>query len=180
MAESQKQPRDQRVLITTMSILLISVNLLMWFYSQDDDKPSPPTQPESSSPRSTEKPVPTAAPALPRIDHPILVSSARFQLAETDPAEDIEILSAVIETYRRDFGGNPIGENEEIFAALRGENPKGLLYLPSEIPGLQATGVVLDRWGTPWRFHALSGTNMEVDSAGPDGTFGNADDLSFQ
>ena len=179
MADSEKQPSDRRMLIITMSALLISLNLLMWLYSQKDKPASPLPQTDSSAPRGGETPSIPAVSPQPRIDHPILASSSRFQLAQTDPAEDLEILTAVIETYRRDHGGNPIGENEEIFAALRGENPKGHVYLPVYFPGLQATGVVLDRWGMPWRFHALSATNMEVTSAGPDGTFGNADDLSL-
>jgi hypothetical protein len=33
-----------------------------------------------------------------------------------------------------------------------------------------------DRWGTPLRFHQLSGERMEIRSAGPDRKFGTPDD----
>jgi hypothetical protein len=36
---------------------------------------------------------------------------------------------------------------------------------------------LIDRWGTPYFFHALSGEHMEIHSAGPDRQFHSADDL---
>jgi hypothetical protein len=73
-----------------------------------------------------------------------------------------------------------VGENEEIFAALRGKNSKGIRFLPDDFPGLQESGIVQDRWGTPWRFHALSGKVMEVTSAGVDRQFDTDDDLGLR
>ncbi len=109
----------------------------------------------------------------------MLASTSRFQTAESTPDEDLEIVHAVLDNFRRAFEGNPVGENEEIFAALRGKNPKGIRFLPDAFPGLQADGKVTDRWGTPWRFHALSGQEMEVLSAGPDRQFGTTDDIGL-
>lgn len=109
----------------------------------------------------------------------MLASTSKFQSPESTPEEDLEIVHAVLGNFRRAFQGNPVGENEEIFAALRGKNPKGIRFLPETFPGLHEDGKVADRWGTPWRFHALSGQEMEVFSAGPDREFGTPDDLTW-
>jgi hypothetical protein len=38
-------------------------------------------------------------------------------------------------------------------------------------------GELVDPWGTPYFFHQLSGTDMEIRSAGPDKTMWTDDDL---
>lgn len=114
------------------------------------------------------------------VEHPILASSAQFQSVSGTAEDDLEIVTAVLDSFRRAFDGNPVGENEEIFVALRGKNPKKIRYLPDQFPGLQDDGRVVDRWGTPWRFHALSGREMEVLCAGPDCLFGTQDDIGHQ
>jgi hypothetical protein len=123
---------------------------------------------------------PPPPPAIPPpVDHPMLASTSKFQSPTSTADEDLEIVHAVLGNFRRAFEGNPVGENEEIFAALRGQNPKRIRFLPDTFPGLQKDGRVFDRWGTPWRFHALSGLEMDVRSAGPDREFGTTDDLGW-
>ena len=102
--------------------------------------------------------------------------AGEFLAPEGDAARDVEILETLLGDFARACGENPVGENEEITAALQGNNPKGLRFFPTEHRGLSAEGKLLDRWGTPWFFHALSGKCMEISSAGPDGEFGTADD----
>jgi hypothetical protein len=92
----------------------------------------------------------------------------------------VEILETLIGDFARALGGNPIGENEEIVAALQGENAKSLRFFPAQHPALAPDGKLLDRWGTPWVFHALSGRHMEILSAGPDRQTGTQDDLHGQ
>lgn len=170
-------PAPQRWLFFAIASVMFALGIFIWFANRAKPRFTPPTTSASQAVGKKQPAAPSSREALPGVDHPILVSSSRFQTAQIQPADDREILSAVIDTFRRDFGGNPIGENAEIFTALRGQNAKGLRYFPAEFPGLQTSGEVLDRWGTPWRFHALSGKNMEITSAGPDTTFGTADDL---
>lgn len=69
-----------------------------------------------------------------------------------------------------------MGENAEITAALAGKNPLQLALIPKNHPAINAEGQLCDRWGTPFRFHQISGDRMELRSAGPDKQFGTADD----
>ena len=75
------------------------------------------------------------------------------------------------------MGGNPVGSNAEIMAALMGGNPKGAMFAPTEGQSLNSSGELVDRWGTPYFFHQLSATEMEVRSAGPDRRMWTADDI---
>ena len=94
------------------------------------------------------------------------------------PADDLDILAGVLATYRGIFGQNPPGgENAEITAALIGRNQKQLAILPPDIPALNPAGELIDRWGTPYFFHPVTRTTMEVLSAGPDRTLWTADDV---
>lgn len=99
-----------------------------------------------------------------------------------DPAEppenDVEIVNAALAEFRRIFGQNPPGGvNMEITAALTGDNPKKLAVVPPDSPALNAAGELVDRWNTPFHFHPVSGTVMEVLSAGPDRVLWTADDI---
>jgi hypothetical protein len=42
---------------------------------------------------------------------------------------------------------------------------------------INGKGELVDYWGTPFFFHQLSGTEMEIHSAGPDKVMWTADDL---
>ena len=70
-----------------------------------------------------------------------------------------------------------MGDNAEVTAALLGRNPKGIAYLPATGKFMNSQGELIDRWGTPYVFHALSGTRMEIISAGPDRQPYTGDDL---
>jgi hypothetical protein len=91
---------------------------------------------------------------------------------------DLEILNEVFTAWQTNFPheGNPVGENAEITAALTGANQLGYAFVPRNHPAVNAQGELCDRWGTPFRFHQVSGSLMEIRSAGPDRKFGTADD----
>ena len=76
------------------------------------------------------------------------------------------------------FGGNPVGTNPEIARQLSGDNPKHVNFITAEA-GMRVNGdgALVDSWGTPYFFHQLSGTDMEIHSAGPDRIMWTADDL---
>jgi len=71
------------------------------------------------------------------------------------------------------------GHHVEITAALAGNNPVRFAFIPPGHRAINARGELVDRWGTPFRFHQLSGTQMEIRSAGPDRKFGTTDDAEF-
>jgi len=94
------------------------------------------------------------------------------------PAVVLENMRLVFRNYISMFGSNPVGTNPEITQALDGGNRKQTHFL-SAADGLRINGrgELIDPWGTPYFFHQLSGTEMEIHSAGPDRVMWTADDL---
>ena len=92
---------------------------------------------------------------------------------------ELEILDEVLAAWQTNFPheGNPVGENAEITAALAGENKLRFAFVAPHHPAINARGELCDRWGTPFFFHALSGTQMEIRSAGPDKKMWTGDDV---
>jgi len=102
--------------------------------------------------------------------------SARL-LDEEGPVEDeLDAVAELLFFYRQDFGENPVGDNVALVAALVGENAKRTAYLTRDCPAL-VNGKLVDRWGTPYWFHATSNRVTEIVSAGPDRELFTGDDL---
>jgi hypothetical protein len=97
------------------------------------------------------------------------------------PFTVLENMRGVFHQYASRFGGNPVGTNAEITGALNGNNPGHVVFLEPEA-GMRTNnqGELIDNWGTPFFFHQLSGTTMEIHSAGPDRKMWTADDLVLQ
>ena len=94
-----------------------------------------------------------------------------------DVHADLRILNEIFTTYRSStHQENPVGENAEITAALTGKNAVDYAFIPPNSPAINARGELCDRWGTPYFFHQLSGTEMQIRSAGPDRKLWTADD----
>ena len=104
--------------------------------------------------------------------------AARLNAADSNIQRDLEILSQVFEAWRTNFPreGNPVGENAEITRALTGANRLEFALIPPKHPSINSAGELCDRWGTPFRFHQISGEEMEIRSAGPDRRFATGDD----
>jgi hypothetical protein len=95
-----------------------------------------------------------------------------------DVRADLRLVDQLFVAYRSALRtGNPIGENAEITAALRGRNKLGFAFIPADNPAINAQGELCDRWGTPYFFHQISGQRMEVRSAGPDHKLWTDDDV---
>lgn len=94
------------------------------------------------------------------------------------PGAVLQNVRSVVRDYSARFGGNPIGNNREITAKLNGGNPKQVVFLKEE-DGMRINGrgELIDNWGTPFFFHQISASEMEIRSAGPDGKMWTADDL---
>ena len=126
----------------------------------------------------TPPPAAAATSTAPPVILPVAAEAARLNDPQLTAQDDIEVLTILLDEYRRHLGGNPVGDNDEITAALIGANAKRLACLPAEAGGIiDPAGRLIDRWGTPYFFHALTGDRMEIVSAGPDGILHTADDL---
>jgi hypothetical protein len=96
--------------------------------------------------------------------------------SQTTPEDDLRIVEEFLQTYGKAKGGHPIGENADITAALTGVNGhQGRVFPPAHRTIRE--GQLMDRWGSPFWFHANSGHRMEIRSAGPDRQLFTADDI---
>lgn len=104
--------------------------------------------------------------------------AAPLEVTNIEPRIVLENMRHAIHEYGAMFGGNPVGINSEITAQLMGKNPRHMNFIDADA-GLRvnASGELIDPWGTPFFFHQLSGTDMEIHSAGPDRVMWTADDL---
>lgn len=141
----------------------------------------PPPVPPAPPPVARDIPGPRTLP--PNVPDPAQVASdfpiaAPLNAPDSTIARDLDIVRQLFEAWLSNFPreGNPIGENAEITAALMGDNRLGLALIPRGHRAVNERGELCDRWGTPFRFHQLSGTKMEVRSAGPDRKFATGDD----
>lgn len=125
--------------------------------------PQPPSPPAPSNP----PPAPPSPPAAPAI------SPAELQRS----LDAIDNLAFTFRDHAAALGGNPVGTNAEITAALLGDNAKQLKLPIPDGSTLNPAGELCDPWDTPWFFHQLSGTRMEIRSAGPDRRLYSADDI---
>lgn len=96
--------------------------------------------------------------------------------------QDLEVLQVLLDFHRRANGGRlPTGgENAEIVEQLSGRNEKRLAVLPPGLKAVDTEGRLLDRWNTPYFFHAVSAEHLEVRSAGPDRKLWTEDDVSTE
>lgn len=98
-----------------------------------------------------------------------------------DPAHstdrDVTIVAGLFANYHDVLHALPVGTNAEITAALAGDNRHGHAPLPADHPAINAAGELTDRWGTPFFFHQLSASDIEIRSAGPDRRMHNPDDI---
>jgi len=105
-------------------------------------------------------------------------SPAPLQVTNIEPKIVMENMRRAVHDFGSMFGGNPVGINSEITAQLSGNNPKHINFInPEAGMRINSNGELIDPWGTPYFFHQLSGTDMEIHSAGPDRIMWTADDL---
>lgn len=176
-----------------LAALLLLATFALYFLNRGNTVPSaspPATGTQSSSSDAAEKREksaretgitsansamsPRTAPFNPA-DFPI---AARLNAADSNIQRDLEILNQLFEAWRTNFPreGNPVGENLEITRALTGGNRLEFALIPPKHPAISSAGELCDRWGTPFRFHQISGEEMEIRSAGPDRRFATEDD----
>jgi hypothetical protein len=90
---------------------------------------------------------------------------------------EMETVKFFLRDFRAALGENPVGNNAEIAKALMGANAKKSKFVLPGDSHLNASGELVDAWGTPYFFHALSAREMEIHSAGPDKQMWTSDDI---
>jgi hypothetical protein len=134
-------------------------------------------RPSSTSTPLEKTTVTSVAPDVEKPTVPFLLGSPN---AASSISPDIVLgnMRNVIRQYGSMFGANPVGTNPEITEVLNGGNPKEARFINEE-SGLRINGrgELVDSWGTPFFFHQLSATEMEIRSAGPDLKMWTRDDL---
>lgn len=101
-----------------------------------------------------------------------------LQFTNIDPATVLQNVSRAIRQYGAMFGGNPVGNNQEITSELSGKNPKHVDFISADAGmTINGNGEMVDPWGTPYFFHQISGADTEIHSAGPDRIMWTSDDI---
>lgn len=138
--------------------------------------PPPPSRPTAET--ATASITATPAPKEPEPPLEQLDMAKELNAPNKTIQDDLHTIESVLLAWQSNFlkEGNPVGENVEITAALTGKNSLHLAFINPRHPAINANGELCDRWGTPFFFHQLSGTKMEIRSAGPDRKRGTADD----
>ena len=155
----------------------LALLLALWFLWPRSVEKSPGLA-ESKLPGA---PVRAATPPAAGVPPPAEVSHLADSLNAPagDIRADLRIVADLLDAFRSNFphDGNPVGDNAEITAALVGKNKFRFAFIAPNHPAIDARGELCDRWGTPFFFHAESGTHMTVRSAGPDKKIWTADDV---
>ncbi|WP_265595235.1 hypothetical protein [Verrucomicrobium sp. BvORR106] len=170
--------KSRSTLLLTLAGIGVATAVLVWVMRTSEDAPASHT---SSNP-TAEAP----KPAQPVVElGPVTVHQSAPELAaqltrnDLDSMARIEAVNQVLYVYRQGFGGNPSGQNEDIVAAILGENEKRTALLPKDCPAIQG-GKLVDEWGTPYWFHSITAKVMEIRSAGPDRDLFTNDDVFVQ
>ena len=169
---------SRRAVVAALAALLVIG--LVWCH-----RPRPATPAEEISVTASVSPTPATRPLPPAAGSSAAPPAEVSHLADAlnsptgDIRADLQIVSDVLATFRTNFphGGNPVGANFEITAALAGKNPLRLALIPPNHPAINRAGELCDRWGTPFFFHAESGAKMTIRSAGPDRKMWTDDDV---
>jgi hypothetical protein len=153
-----------------------------------------PTTPASITTTEADPPEPAPDASIPEPPGPVLPKRKPVSLAAMEelpvaleapenattlpPVTALENMRTTVRQYTLRFGENPVGDNSEITAALNGKNPKQVSFLnPDDGLRVNGQGQLVDHWDTPYFFHQLSRTEMEIQSAGPDRKMWTGDDL---
>ncbi|MEX0329839.1 MAG: hypothetical protein AB3N64_00315 [Puniceicoccaceae bacterium] len=97
------------------------------------------------------------------------------------PEEDIRRMGQLLWSYRQMAKGvdhSFFSANEDIAKLFTGDGVVGIQAISRDHPCLR-NGKIVDRWDSPLLFHSISGSKIDIHSAGPDRTMGTEDDVSL-
>lgn len=149
------------------------IGILAWlFFMRDSDR-----RPVAGAVETTISETKDIVPAGPVPGDALL---AGYADPSTPPLEDLKKIHRVVTGYFsviKDSSRFPIGGNEDLSAALRGENPNREVFVKPDHPVFSTGGLLIDRWGSPVIVHPQAWKQLELRSAGPDRIPYNEDDL---
>lgn len=155
-------------------LLLVVVAWLAASYFSRHPEPATASIPRATEP--TASATPSAAPAAPLPGERLLTG---YGDPAKPPIEDLRKVRRVITGYFsvvKDVTRFPIGGNEDLTAALLGENANRQAFLPEQHAAIDNHQLV-DRWQTPLFVHPEAARELTLRSAGPDRTMFTDDDL---
>jgi hypothetical protein len=93
---------------------------------------------------------------------------------------DLEMVGIhrALESYKAAFDAFPAGDSAAVFRALRGQNPKQLVFYDCRAESVSPDGSLLDPWGTPYQVY-FSGDEILIRSAGPNRKFDASSEKQF-
>lgn len=91
----------------------------------------------------------------------------------------IHVIEKAMGDFAADYETYPKGSNNEIAELLLGNNDRDKAYLTKKTVVLRG-GEFVDFWKRPLRFTPAGSAPPTVDSAGPNGEFGDLDDIDSQ
>jgi hypothetical protein len=100
---------------------------------------------------------------------PAIVAVRRSFLSARTHGET-QMITAAIRAYYDEFGTVPSGTPGELMKAIRGANPKNLVFFVFEPKRFSSSGEFLDAWGTPYQIDVSDPTHPKVHSIGPNRT----------
>jgi hypothetical protein len=164
---------NRRILgISLLLVLLLAALGLALFYRTSPSPAAP--RPSGKSPHIAESLTPSGAPASSPAGGATQDAATESQRLAGEADLALVSVKGMLRDYRAQFAENPVGTNREITLALTGKNPGGAIFESAEAK--IENGQLVDRWHHPYFFHQLSGTEMEIRSAGPDGVLWTEDD----
>ncbi len=176
--------------LAVLAVLICTVAALFWSNSRQGipivadppavvhARPLLPEPAESPTPSTlADVTLPTGSQASETIGATIL----RDYADPRQPAEhDLTLMAELTDNFTllvKTASDRPLGANEDWAKALRGMNPAQERFLPENSRALNAQHQLVDRWGTPLFFHAVSRGHYQIRSAGPDRKLWTDDDI---
>lgn len=96
------------------------------------------------------------------------------------PQNDLTLMSRLMDNsllLLKSAANHPLSANEDWADLFRGQNGAHERFLPDNHVALNARGQLVDRWQSPFFFHALGDGRFEIRSAGPDKKLWTDDDI---
>lgn len=117
--------------------------------------------------------------AAPEIDSANLQRASLLNSPDQSVQDDLQIIADFVQLLDKAGLNYSVGDNADITAALTGTQyagQKGHVF-PRQHNAIRS-GQLVDRWGTPFWFHANGPQQLEIRSAGPDRELFTTDDIT--